>query len=55
MIVSDTKPAWPDAIIDIGPIEISDHRWGIVGLIPYDGHVVLEIIGTSPAPRGTGS
>lgn len=51
----DTTPTWPDAVIDIGPIELGDHRWGIVGLIPYDGHVVLAVVGTSPEQRGTRS
>jgi hypothetical protein len=32
--------------VDIGPIEHTDHYWGIVGSIPYDGHVVLAVIGS---------
>lgn len=40
---------WPDAIVDIGPIELADHYWGIVGSIPYDGHVVLAVSPTPPS------
>lgn len=43
-IPSDTALAWPDAYVDIGPIELSTDHWGVVGLIPYDGHVVLAVI-----------
>jgi hypothetical protein len=38
---SEITYSWPDAIVDIGPIELSAAYWGVVGLIPYDGHVVL--------------
>jgi polyisoprenoid-binding protein YceI len=41
---------WPDALIDIGPIELCAGHWGIVGLIPYDGHVVLAVIDTPSRP-----
>ena len=52
-ILSDIPQAWPEAIADIGPIEISAGYWGVVGLIPYAGHVVLEVISTPPGRRGT--
>lgn len=48
-IASDTTPPWPDAVIDIGPIELSAGYWGVVGLIPYDGHVVLAVVADRPA------
>jgi hypothetical protein len=54
-IVSDIPQTWPDAIIDIGPIELSAGLWGVVGLIPYDGHVVLAVIRTPGSPRGARS
>jgi hypothetical protein len=41
---------WPDALIDIGPIELCAGHWGVVGLIPYDGHVVLAVLGTLSRP-----
>jgi hypothetical protein len=47
-VISDINQTWPDAIVDIGPIELTDHYWGIVGSIPYDGHVVLAVIGSDP-------
>ncbi len=50
-VVSDIIQAWPDAIVDIGPIELADHYWAIVGSIPYDGHVVLAVIGSAPPRR----
>jgi len=49
-VISDIaryRQMWPDAVVDIGPIELTDHHWGIVGLIPYDGHVVLAVIGST--------
>ena len=49
-IASDIVQTWPGAVVDIGPIELSDHHWGIVGSIPYDGHVVLAVF-DSPPPR----
>lgn len=52
--VSDIARAWPDAIVDIGPIELIDRYWAVVGSIPYDGHVVLAVSPTPPswtAPR----
>jgi hypothetical protein len=49
-VISDINQRWPDAVIDIGPIELTDHYWGIVGSIPYDGHVVLAVIGGPPTP-----
>ena len=47
-VISDINQTWPDAIVDIGPIELTDHYWGIVGSIPYDGHVVLAVSPTPP-------
>jgi hypothetical protein len=44
-ITSDITRPWPDAVVDIGPIELSAGYWGVVGLIPYDGHVVLAVVG----------
>jgi hypothetical protein len=49
-VTSDIIQTWPGAVVDIGPIEIADHYWGIVGSIPYDGHVVLAVLDTS-SPR----
>jgi hypothetical protein len=49
--ISDFDQTWPDAIIDIGPIELTDHYWGIVGSIPYDGHVLLAVIGNARSRR----
>ena len=49
-VISDIDHTWPDAIVDIGRIELIDHFWGIVGSIPYDGHVVLAVIGGPPTP-----
>jgi hypothetical protein len=42
--LADITRTWPTAVVDIGPIELTEHRWGIVGTIPYDGHVVLAVI-----------
>jgi hypothetical protein len=50
-IASDISQTWPDAIVDIGPIELSAGYWGVVGLIPYDGHVVLAVISNAPPRR----
>ena len=53
-VISDINQTWPNAVVDIGPIELSDHYWAIVGSIPYDGHVVLAVSPTAPswtAPR----
>jgi hypothetical protein len=47
-VASDIAQAWPDAVVDIGPIELSAGRWGVVGLIPYDGHVVLAVLPSAP-------
>ena len=47
-IASDIAQTWPDAVVDIGPIELTDHFWGIVGSIPYDGPVVLAVVRTAP-------
>jgi hypothetical protein len=52
-ILSDIPQVWPEAIVDIRPIEISAGYWGVVGLIPYHAHVVLEVILTPPGRRGT--
>lgn len=52
-ILPDIPQAWPEAIVDIGPIEISAGYWGVVGLIPYDGHVVLAVIPNQPGRRGS--
>lgn len=51
-IVSDIPQTWPDAIVDIGLIELSSGHCGVVGLIPYDGHVVFAVIRTPRRPRG---
>jgi hypothetical protein len=50
-VISDINQTWPEAIVDIGPIELTDHYWGIVGSIPYDGHVVLAVSPTPPSWR----
>jgi hypothetical protein len=47
-VISDINQTWPDSIVDIGPIELTDHYWGIVGSIPYDGHVILAVSPTPP-------
>jgi hypothetical protein len=47
-IASDIVQTWQGAVVDMGPIELSDHYWGIVGSIPYDGHVVLAVTPTAP-------
>ena len=47
-VLSNIDDMWPEAVVDIGPIEITDHYWAIVGTIPYDGHVVLAVIGIDP-------
>ena len=46
--ISDITRNWPGAVVDIGAIRLSHHYWGIVGLIPYDGHVVLAVSQTPP-------
>lgn len=51
-VTTDIDRTWPAAVVDIGPIELADHYWGIVGTIPYDGHVVLAVIGSPPTPSG---
>jgi hypothetical protein len=50
-IATDICQTWPDAIVDIGPIELCAGYWGVVGLIPYDGHVVLAVSTTPPSWR----
>jgi hypothetical protein len=50
-VMSEINQTWPDAIVDIGPTELNDHDWGIVGSIPDDGHVVLAVIGSPPTRR----
>ncbi len=52
-ILSDIPQAWPEAIGDIGPIELLAEYRGVVGLIAYDSHVVLEVIPSPPEPRET--
>jgi hypothetical protein len=42
-IASEVAQTWPDAIVDVGPIQLLPDYWGVVGLIPYDGHVVLAV------------
>ena len=54
-IVSDIPHTWPEAIVDIGPIELSAGYWGVVGLIPYDGHVVLAVICSPGKPTAARS
>lgn len=44
-ITTDTIPTLPDAFVDLGPLELAAGYWGLVGLIPYDGHVVLAVVG----------
>jgi hypothetical protein len=51
--ISDLIQTWPDAMVDIGLIELTDHYWGIGGSIPYDGHVVLAVIGGDPTRSGS--
>jgi hypothetical protein len=51
-VTSDIDRTWPDAFVDLGPIELTDHHWGIVGTIPYEGHVVLAIIVSPRPPSG---
>jgi hypothetical protein len=51
-VISDINQMWPEAVIDIGPIQLTRHYWGIVGSIPYDGHVVLAVSPTPPNWRG---
>ena len=48
-IVSEIPETWPDAIVDIGPIQLCRGHWGVVGFIAYEGHVVLAVI---PGPGG---
>jgi hypothetical protein len=50
-ITTEARQSWPGAVVDIGPIELTHHHWGIVGLIPYDGHVVLAVLGHAPVGR----
>jgi hypothetical protein len=54
-VIADIDRTWPEAVVDIGPIELTDHYWGIVGTIPYDGHVVLAVSLTAPAWTGLAS
>jgi hypothetical protein len=50
----DITQTWSNAIVDIGPIELRDDYWGIVGSIPYDGHVVLAVVAApTPTTRAT--
>ena len=51
-VISDIASTWPDAVVDLGPIELAEHHWGIVGMIPYEGHVVLAIIRSPLTPSG---
>ncbi len=51
-VTVDAGAALPEAILDLGPVELSDHHWGIVGSIAYDGHVVLALLPTPPRPKG---
>jgi hypothetical protein len=46
-IGADVPYTWPNAIVDVGPIELRAGSWGLVGLVPFDGHVVLAV---SPMP-----
>jgi hypothetical protein len=54
-VISDIDLPWPGAVVDLGPIELAERHWGIVGTIPYDGHVVLAIIRSPVTPTGTRS
>jgi hypothetical protein len=51
-VISDIDRKWPDAFVDLGLIELADHYWGIVGTIPYEGHVVLAVIVSPRPPSG---
>lgn len=51
-VISDIDRTWPDALVDLGPIELADSYWGIVGTIPYEGHVVLAIVSSPLTPSG---
>ena len=33
-VISDIIQSWPDAVVDLGPLELADPDWGIVGSIP---------------------
>ena len=52
---ADVPYTWPNAIVDLGPIELRAGHWGLVGLIPYDGHVVLAVSPAPPTWDGAGS
>ena len=45
-VISDIQ-TWPEAVVDIGPIELTENHWVIVGSIPYDGHVILAVLDNS--------
>src|SRR5690606_153790 len=51
-VTVDAGTVLPEAILDVGPVELSDHHWGIAGSIPYGGHVVLALFASAPGPRG---
>lgn len=54
-VISDLPESWPNAIVDIPPLELSAGYWAVVGLIPYEGHVVLAVSRTPPFLKGTHS
>ena len=50
-LIPDIDRTWPDALVDLGPVELADSYWGVVGAIPYDGHVILAIVSGPVTPR----
>jgi hypothetical protein len=48
---SDIVQLRPDPFIDVGSVELTDHWWGIVGVIPYEGHVLLAVSDLGPTSR----
>jgi hypothetical protein len=52
-VIPDSDRMWPDALVDLGPIELADSYWAMVGTIPYEGHVILAILSRPVTPRGS--
>ena len=50
-VTVDAGAALPEAILDLGPVELSDHHWGSSAR-SHDGHVVLALLPTPPRPKG---
>jgi hypothetical protein len=44
IVISDINQPWHEGILDIGPIELTDHYWGSSGRFPT----------TSRGPRAVG-